>query len=239
MAVFRNEWKFYCTESDLAYLEARIRHIMQPDRHQKGKAYKIRSVYFDDFDNRCYHDNLGGLSERQKFRIRIYDNSIDLIRLEIKRKINNLSFKETCPLTYSACQKLIKGDTIQWREDYPAPLASLYRGIHEKGLHPVCIVDYERTAYTYPVGNVRVTFDRNLSGSAAIIHFFEPYIPLIPVMPPGIQLLEIKFDEFLPDYIAGLLDIGKLNQIAFSKYVLCREHIDKPEGREVVWESMN
>ena len=44
----------------------------------------------------------------------------------------------------------------------------------------------------------------------------------VPVLPAGMHVLEVKYDELLPDYIAQLLETGKLQRTAFSKYYLGR-----------------
>lgn len=239
MAQYRNEWKFYCTDYDMAILEARIRHIMQRDIHQTDNAYQIRSVYFDDYENHCYYENLGGLSRRKKFRIRTYNHKADTIRLEIKYKINNMTRKDGCLITKETCADLLSGRPLPIEPSDSLPLKRLKTEIQTNGMHPVEIVEYERTAYVYPVGNVRVTFDRNISASSQFSDFLSERVPLIPCMPPGIHLVEIKFDEFLPDFLKVLLETGRLTQVAFSKYVLCREHLQKPGRREILWESMN
>ena len=42
------------------------------------------------------------------------------------------------------------------------------------------------------------------------------------MLPKGMHVLEVKYDEMLPDFVAKQLEIGKLNQTAFSKYYLGR-----------------
>ena len=89
------------------------------------------------------------------------------------------------------------------------------------------IVEYERIPYICQNGNVRVTFDINISSSADVKNFLNGDIPVRPVMPSGWQLMEVKFDEFLPDYIYRALNLGNLQQTAFSKYYLCRKYAQK------------
>ncbi|MBQ7283749.1 MAG: VTC domain-containing protein, partial [Oscillospiraceae bacterium] len=88
---------------------------------------------------------------------------------------------------------------------------------------PKTIVEYERTAFVHPIGNVRITFDRNIAASRYTDSFFcEKTQGLTPVLPAGMHVLEVKYDEFLPDFIAKQLEIGILRQTAFSKYYLGR-----------------
>ena len=94
----------------------------------------------------------------------------------------------------------------------------------QEGLHPVIIVDYDRIPYIYEHGNVRVTFDTNISSSANISAFFDPEILKRPIMPKGQHVMEVKFDGFLPDVIKQILNLGELRRTSFSKYYLCRKY---------------
>lgn len=226
MTEYRNEWKYICTEIDLELLRRRIGPVMKLDPNQRGQAsYNIRSLYFDDYLNSCFHANTEGLDYRKKFRIRIYNQSSQRIQLEIKYKIHGMTKKESCPLTLEQCRILMGGGSLPYNGSYPKPLMALYLAMKTEGMHPVEIVEYERTAYICPLGNVRVTFDRNISGSSHMEQFLEKDIPLLPVMPQGRHILEVKFDEVLPAYIAAALDTGRLEQTAFSKYYLCRQRL--------------
>ena len=53
-------------------------------------------------------------------------------------------------------------------------------------------------------------------------------MPLTPILPAGQHVLEVKFDEFLPDYVAQALELGQLRQTAFSKYYLSRLALPGP-----------
>ena len=223
MTSYRNEWKYICTEIDLWLIQHRIAPLLQPDPHQNGKpCYNIRSLYFDDFANNCFFANAEGLDKRKKFRIRIYNKSSRQIHLEIKYKIHGLTKKEMCPLTLEQCQTLMAGESLPFHEDYPKPLRDLCLAMRMESLHPVGIVEYERSAFIYPAGNIRVTFDRNIAGSKYTSLFLDSLLPLIPIMNQGQHILEVKHDELLPSYIAAALDTGRLEQTAFSKYYMCR-----------------
>ena len=91
------------------------------------------------------------------------------------------------------------------------------------GLKPVVIVEYDRVPFVYKNGNVRVTLDMNIASSSDVEHFLEKSIVKRPVMPMGHNLLEVKYDEFLPDFIYNSLQLRALRQTAFSKYYICRK----------------
>lgn len=220
---FRHEFKYEISNAELTLLQSRIRHILQPDPHAgKDGIYNIRSLYFDDYENRCYYENENGTDPREKFRIRIYNHSSEHIRLECKRKERGKTLKTSCPLTREQCEVLMKGQALPNIGEQPLVLRKLTLAMLTRRLHPVVIVEYDRVPYVYREGNVRVTLDTNISSSHAIDRFFDERIPKRPVMAVGSQLLEVKYDEFLPDVIYTALQLQNLRQTAFSKYYICR-----------------
>lgn len=222
---YRNELKFLCSEQELQLLQARLSPVMRPDVHQNGEnAYQIRSIYFDDYDNRCMNENEAGVDFRKKFRIRSYNHSDRLIRLEVKYKTHGKTKKESCPLTKQQFLSIMQADQdTVFRTPGPKPLNMLYLSMNMEYLRPKVIVAYDRTAFVCSAGNVRVTFDRNISSSDSLDDFFEEKLPAAPILESGQHLLEVKYDEFLPEYIAWALQMGNLRQTTFSKYYLCRK----------------
>ncbi len=91
-------------------------------------------------------------------------------------------------------------------------------------MRPKVIVEYERVPYVYPHGNVRITMDENISASNRTDRFLERQIPLRPILEAGQHILEVKYDEYLPDGIYRTIQSGNLRQTAFSKYYLCRRY---------------
>ena len=84
---YRHELKYICTAAQLALIQGRISHLIPLDSHVgETGMYSIRSLYFDDYYNRCYYENENGTDPREKFRIRIYNGSAHKISLECKRK---------------------------------------------------------------------------------------------------------------------------------------------------------
>lgn len=219
---YRVENKYLVSDADLAVLEARLKTVLEPDSHQIGSCYEIRSVYFDDILDNGMMENDAGLDCRRKYRIRIYDPSAQVIHLEIKEKNNGLTRKMSCDLTREECGQLLEG-TMPLQFDHRGPLNNLLLQMRCTKMEPKAIIAYERTAYVHPTGNVRITFDRNIMASKYCDEFFEERVSgMTPVLPAGMHVLEVKYDELLPDYIAQQLQTGVLRQTAFSKYYLGR-----------------
>ena len=224
----RHEYKFQINEMDLALLMSRISPIMKRDRHTGSKGYyHIRSVYFDDYWDTCYQKNEAGTDPRAKYRIRIYDAGTERITLEKKVKERGKTRKVSAPLTLEQAQMLIEGRCLpmdqQTFSDYPQLLQQFLVLMQTRMMRPKVIVCYDRIPFVDKNGNVRITFDKNIAASTDFSHFFENDLLKVPILPPGIQLLEVKYDEFLPRVIRSQLELGHLRQETFSKYYLCRK----------------
>ena len=221
---YRHELKYIISAAQLPLLQSRISHLMQLDPHAgREGAYNIRSLYFDDMDNRCFRDNIDGVSPREKFRLRIYNSAASAVTLECKRKEYGKTLKSSSPLSPEQAQLLMAGKPLENLPSLPPLQRKISLQIMGRGLHPVVIVDYDRVPYIYRSGNVRVTFDINLCASSNTERFFDKQVPGYPVMPVGMHLMEVKFDEYLPDFIYQSLNLGRLQQCSFSKFRLCRE----------------
>ena len=220
---YRHEYKYLCTDQQLTIIQNRINNLLKIDKHvKKDNKYLIRSLYFDDYENRCFYENENGIDPREKFRIRIYDKNDDRISLELKAKCRGKTHKESELISREIVEKFIK-NTVSYDEKFGKLLKKLYVLNKEKLMKPVIIVEYERTPYIYKEGNVRITIDRNISSSKDIERFFENNITKRPINATGYHILEVKFDEFLTDYIYTNLQLGILEQTTFSKYYLCRK----------------
>ncbi len=225
---YRNEWKYLVTDADLAVLGARLKVLLPMDKHQTGSAYAIRSLYFDDLQNSCLRENEAGVDDRRKFRLRLYNGSSERIQLEIKEKLHGKTHKSSCLVSADECRRIMEGAAPPIGPGTPAPRNLLSVAMRTAGMAPKVIVEYERTAFVGRSGNVRITFDRNISACVQLGSFLEPKVHLTPILPAGQHVLEVKFDEFLPDYVAQALELGKLRQTAFSKYYLCRLALPGP-----------
>ena len=220
---YRHEYKYLVSDIQMEILKNRISGIMPQDSHTENGQYNIRSLYFDDYYNRCYYENENGTDPREKFRIRIYNYSDSRISLECKRKERGKTLKTSCIITREQCNIFMAGQYIGIKEKSPPVLRKFILNTMASGMKPKIIVEYDRIPYIYKNGNVRVTFDTNISSSKDIAGFLRGDIAKRPVMPMGQQLMEVKFDEYLPDFIYRALQLENLQQTAYSKYYICRK----------------
>ena len=221
---YRHEYKYLCNSVQASVLKTRVGMLMARDSHTgKYGNYRIRSLYFDDWDDRCYYENESGIGERAKYRIRIYNGDSKRITLEKKSKSRGMTLKTMCLIDEQICRQMMEG-RVAVQKNMTVMQKSLIGEMQLKNMRPVVIVEYVRIPFIEQNGNVRVTFDEAISSSNEIKNFFEKNIAMRPILEAGQSVLEIKWDEFLPDYIKNHLQLDSLSQTSFSKYYLCRKY---------------
>lgn len=218
---YRNEVKHIISPGDRAALCASMRVVAKLDPHVGEKGYyTIRSLYFDNLEDKALREKLNGVNRREKFRIRYYDGNTSLIHLEKKVKQDGVGYKVTCPLTCEETGRIIRGDILWMASSDRALVVELYAKMKGQGLRPTVIVDYERIPFVYAPGNVRVTIDYNIRTSAICRDFLNPSSVTLPV---GNQIiLEVKWDDYLPAIIRHAVQLKGRRASAFSKYSACR-----------------
>ena len=220
--IFRNEIKHIISLADKAAICANMRAIASTDAHADDSGgYLIRSLYFDNIDDKALREKIIGISEREKFRIRYYDGDTSFIKLEKKVKRGGLGYKVTARLTAEEAQRIVDGDTDWMPDSGIALIVELYSKMKGQLLRPKTIVDYDRTPFIYAPGNVRVTIDENIRTGLRCTDFLDPDCITIPAGEPVI-ILEVKWDEYLPEIIKRAVQVKGVRQSAFSKYQTCR-----------------
>lgn len=219
----RHELKHSINYSDYLALRQRLRVIAKQDPYVgENGTYKIRSLYFDNVDNKVLQEKLNGINNREKFRIRYYNNDLGYIKLEKKSKISGLCSKRSTNLTKEQCERIINGDT-QWMKSSTDPLLiELYTKINFQQLRPKTLVDYIREPYIYEPGNVRITIDSQIKTGINSKELFNQDIATVRTHTNNVIILEVKFDEFLPEIIRDIIQLNNRQYSAFSKYAVCR-----------------
>ena len=223
---YRHELKYAVSYTDYLAIRKRLRMIMKPDPHASADGlYRIRSIYFDNSDDKALKEKLAGLEKREKFRIRYYNDDFSFITLEKKMKIGDLCLKYDAAITEEECRKILDGD-IAWMKDHPEGLIQeMYAKMIYQRLRPRVLVSYVREPYIYPPGNVRVTFDSRIRTSLFHREFLTEEVSDISATDtPKDMLLEVKYDAFLPEIIQDLIQVKGIRQQAFSKYGACRRY---------------
>ena len=218
---FRHEYKHQINLADIMVLKSRLSAVLKHDQHAgENGTYFIQSLYFDNYQDKALREKVDGVNKREKFRIRYYNRNTSFIQLEKKSKINGLCNKQSCRITAEECQKIIDGDIEFLRESKKDLMMELYAKMKYQLLKPKCIVAYRRESFVYPPGNVRVTLDMNICGSNNVKEFLNPELQFLQTYHQAI--LEVKWDEFLPQIIKDCVQLKSRRSSAFSKYAAVR-----------------
>ena len=222
---YRHELKFIISYAQAEILKYKLSLLMDVDTNSSNEdnTYFIRSLYFDDVYNSAYYEKVDGLEKREKYRIRIYNFDDSFIRLERKEKNRDLTHKEQTKLTREECNNILNGnydliDTSKCKllEDFV-----LKQKLND--IKPDVIVDYRRLAYTYDVEDVRVTFDENIKSGRFNYDLFDKDILTFDVLEPNESVLEVKFNNYIPNHIAKVIMTIPSIRLAISKFALCKD----------------
>ncbi|WP_238177846.1 polyphosphate polymerase domain-containing protein [Paenibacillus contaminans] len=223
---FRHELKYYINHHQYQIISRQLKHLLKRDKNADASGeYHIRSLYFDDIDNKALHEKLGGVLEREKYRMRIYNFSDKVIHLEKKIKKNDFISKVKERLTRETADAVLAGNYEVLNVPEKPLLYEAYREMKTRMLRPKVIVDYIREAYVSYAGNVRITFDKNLKTGMNSVDIFNRDLSTIHAYDNNFIVFEVKYDEYLPEYIRTAIQTEGLIRQSNSKYVICRKFL--------------
>ncbi len=220
---YRHELKFKISESAAMVLKQKLSLIMSKDDNAyfSDGSYLIKSLYFDDLNSKSYYEKMDGVLYRKKYRIRIYNDDDSFIRLEKKMKHNNMTAKEQMLISKDIYCKILEGK-LNEIDGASGLLLEFLNESKNKGLIPSIIVGYHRTAFIYPISDVRITFDSHIESGLYNYDLFDNDAPTYRVDEKGKVVLEVKFNEILPLHIANILNDIPSCREAVSKFAICR-----------------
>ena len=220
----RMEIKYMIDRTTRTALTRDLRAFMRPDAHtdQHG-SYRVRSLYFDTFDFRAYHDKLAGAAERHKLRVRVYPDSATFVRFEVKSRYASFIHKITVDLPISEFESV---KPVIFEHALPPPhlmedksvSKEFFRLQKQLNMFPKIMVQYRREAFErLELNRVRVNFDDELMAS----RHFDLLGPLTGgryLQKYGRTIFEIKVDGTMPFWLHMLIAKYNLQNEAISKF---------------------
>ena len=217
----RSELKYLINKMDHMVLSRKLKMVLAMDPHAGPDGYQVKSVYFDDFSDHAWLDNLMGAGEREKFRIRYYNDDPSFINLEKKVKVMTKGTKQISRLTQAQAQSMIEGNFDVLKDTKDPLLREFYLKAKQNGFRAKVIVAYQREPYVYEPGSVRITLDHAIGNSLDVRRFFDPTLVMVPQLAQQC-LLEVKFDRILPEVVRTIIQVPGTTQTAHSKYSISR-----------------
>lgn len=236
----RFECKYVISPAAVPALREFIQPFMAPDRYAarwEDNRYAICSLYLDGQDLGLYQQTVGGEKNRFKLRVRTYDDDADSpVFFEVKRKLNNIVSKQRAALNRNEAARLVEHGVNGWTEGLPVTAVddlnafALYADL--TNARPLVRVKYMREAYESRGGDpVRITIDTDLMHAVTLDHDLGHETGRWVTTPVTGSILELKFTELYPEWIADLVHTFGLKQQPVPKYVMSVDHM-LLEGRE-------
>lgn len=207
----RFEFKYLVSTEQKNKIIKQIQPFMYLDPFvTSGSSYLITSLYLDSPSLTFYRQNEAGLPDRKKIRFRYYDNNKKIIFKEIKRKSQDIVYKD---------RVLSDGPP-----DSPVEteIKQLTRLLH---LQPTLWINYVRQPWIDPKNNLRITFDSDINTTSAKQQFSQETKWFKKIL-PGYNIMELKFDGKLPWQIFNIISKHSLIREALSKYRLAIEKLE-------------
>ena len=231
--MLRYEYKYYVPYTNIDRLRDMIAPHMELDpfaAKQPGRAYTVRSIYFDTPSFECYHTKVAGTKHRYKLRIRGYNEggADDWVFLEIKRKYEAPIMKHRAPFAFKRIPDILSGGDIPAHILRPNRVDDARRFMYRmlaRRMRPVVTVIYEREPFLGrfddPDNNLRITFDKHLRSVAypAVEELYEERD--VRVIMGDYLILEVKFNKYMPAWVRPVIQTLALRKEPASKYVLC------------------
>jgi hypothetical protein len=215
MELSRAEHKFLITIDEYLKLRFQLAQSMALDVHSDANTseYHLHSVYFDDqYDSRVF-EKADGLEYHQKYRLRKYGNGST--RLEYKTKIGTMTNKRSLWVDQELEQAILTRDySVLYRYRHEELIEDLIIRMKLDDLKPMIVIDYDREAFVYPEGDVRITFDKVLTAR----RYDQPEVFNKKLYEPKIMMLEVKYTGILPDFIRAMVFQKNHQPVSFSKY---------------------
>ena len=175
---------------------------------EQFKERTVNSIYFDTLDFKSAVDNLNGVSDREKFRVRWYGKNLELLDepiLEKKLKKNFQGYKVFFNIDEFKKKTLNEKNLLNLSK-----LVNVL--IPNKNLYPITMTSYRRIYLISSNNEIRATLDFNLQYKK-LNNYIENFFTKVEDI-----ILELKYstslDTYLRKQISGITRISKN-----SKYV--------------------
>lgn len=219
--VNRSELKYEMHPLDALCLQNELDLLLTRDHYSSSGSYMVRSLYFDSLNDIDFTEKYAGTKCRRKIRVRIYDTNAQNGKLELKQKDGGYSQKKSLLITRDEIAMLINGNYSFLLDYETATAIELYTILSLGYYRPKAIIEYQRTAFTYPENRTRITFDYSLKCSEIDLDLFSTALPWFPVTNEKV-ILEVKYNEQLVRIISDVLKKYMLTQVSVSKYTAGR-----------------
>ncbi|MEI7775096.1 MAG: polyphosphate polymerase domain-containing protein [Verrucomicrobiota bacterium] len=213
-------------------------HLRADANADETAYYPIISLYYDTPERDCYWDKARSLSNRRKFRVRVY-GSLDgklppTVFIEIKHKADDRGVKRRARLPLEEAMRVGEGKWPNVELDYASKrvVAEVIEDlVLRRGFAPTMLMRYDRRAYASvdPESDLRITYDTD------ILYRLDNLIPVPDdrrfdpnnrLHPEGTSVLELKISGCVPYWLTKMIGETGCLLVSHSKYSIALERSD-------------
>lgn len=196
---------------------------------QNNLNYEVRSLYFDSNFRHSLLEKRDGIGIRRKLRIRYYPDyhkgDQEYVFIEIKKKINDNVAKSRVYVPLEKSLSILDNNHPEAKAFYKTAstqdkntLKEIWFLYKKFNLKPVCIVSYKRQPFLSKVEkSFRLTFDRNVMVRNYNFDLHFGGGPKL-IVPRSICIMEVKFNNFIPNWAIKIIHKNDCIQYKISKY---------------------
>ncbi|MBE6003274.1 MAG: polyphosphate polymerase domain-containing protein [Lachnospiraceae bacterium] len=222
LSVTRTERKFVIGKFQAEKIFNRLLKALPGDPFAGNEPYFVRSLYFDSYYNDDYFDKLDGIKNRKKIRIRTYNRSDDIIKLELKQKSGDAQHKKSYSISKQQVKDMCSGRYEFLLHSGDPHMEQIYYIMKKEVYRPKCIIEYQRRAFAVPTNDIRITFDTDICTSEGNLDLFADKNCFRPSSAFDLVVLEVKYNRFLLSYVKDLLKMDYIEETSYSKYTTGR-----------------
>lgn len=193
----------------------------RPDPHSGAAGYALWSLYWDAPGLTFFHEKLDGEKYRRKLRFRRYATG-DETFVEIKQRIDRTVQKRRTRMRVADALALFDRGALEPERESAVADAVLQEALvlcREHRLAPRVAVRYTRQAWFASFEpDLRVTLDTRVQYDATELDLARPFVEGRWLLDPTLCVLEIKFNQRVPQWLLALVRKHGLEVVRFSKY---------------------
>lgn len=232
LALQRYEAKYLINEVQAAEIVRYCRDYLHPDPHTPlngGEQYPVLSTYLDSPTRILLRQTLEKQSRRFKLRVRRYHHCEETDYdgpsfFEVKWRKGSVVHKTRLAVPSGQCEAVLRNGGFvppHSRSETLDTGADFFRLRSRLGADPLVGVFYMRTAFeSKSIERVRVTLDRDLRYGSLSAPNGGARDMWWPVRSEGV-VLEIKFTNTYPSWIAQAIRRLEIMRRGVCKYVVC------------------
>ncbi len=218
----RFELKYLISYAQVAAFVRSLDPYVKTDANsEEERGYPIHSVYWDSDEWTLFWEKIEGLKDRRKLRVRRYAGA-DYAFVEIKHRTDRTLQKRRTKLPLDTVLR-----TFRWADDSlddsetladPVINEALYLKYTHR-LRPRMAISYRRHAYFGRFEpSLRITVDTRVQYHPKETDIAAPFETGSYVLDPRIAILEIKFNDRVPDWLVRTVASHGLEMTRMSKF---------------------